>query len=415
MQRQQNPLRVGGQATASFLRLSTRGRVTGLPHVVQLRFVWKDGSFQVLGGSARSDWVLNASKQRRAVVRLGELLYEVSVEPIEVPGIGRTLAEFRSKYGGALVDRWYARAAAALLLTPVGPPVRRGSTAGELDAKSTLTDWRRRRTDYYDDVAGAFDSASEQYDFTIGHNFINTWIRKRSVDVLLHRVRPDDFLVEVGSGTGAEAIEVARHVRGLVAIDVSQSMVDLTAAKVRAKHLEGKVLPVRLAAFELHKLKGMLEGRRVRVAYSFNGALNCEPNLDGFVTGLAELLEPGGLFICSVRNTLCLTEALSHAAVLQFDRMSPRKHQPVMVSVGGTDIPSTYYPPGRFARKFEPHFRAEEVIALPALLPPAYLNDYFLKLGKVASAIERLDRRLSGLYPLNRYGDQTLFVFKKPV
>lgn len=366
-----------------------------------------------MSGSARSDWVLNASRQRKAVVRLREWLYEVSVEPADESGIQKVLSEFRSKYGRALVDRWYTGAESALALTPISPPVKRGSLSGEHGTKLSLDEWRKGGKDYYGDVATAFDSASGEYDFTINHNFINTWIRKRSIGVLLRIARPDDLLLEIGAGTGAEAIEVARHVRGLVAIDVSQSMVDLMATKVRATRLGGKVFPLRLAAFELQKLQNVLGGKTVRVAYSFNGALNCEPKLDRFVDALAELLEPGGLFVCSVRNTLCLAEALSHAAVFQFDRMNPRKHQPIMVSVGGNDIPSTYYSPRSFARKFEPRFKVNQLIALPGLLPPAYLSEPFLKLGRVTSAIERLDRALSGAFPLNRYGDQTLFVFQK--
>ncbi len=401
------------EARTSFVRLSTRGRVTGLPHIVQLRYVRRDGSFIVIAGSAKSDWVLNLAGGRKGVLRLGELLYDVSAELLGLDEMQAVLAEFRLKYGGAVIDRWYLGAGAALRLAPVAPPAKRGSATGEMDAHSSFAEWRRRGADYYGQVAAAFDSASDEYDYTISHNFVNTWIRRRSIEVLLDRVRPDDFLLEVGAGTGAEAVEVAKHVRGLVATDISRSMVELLEAKVRARRLEGKVFPLRLAASELDKVRGFMGIKRIRVAYSFNGALNCEPRLGRFVDGLADLLEPDGLFVCSVRNTLCLSEALSHAAVFQFDKMSPRKRQPIMVSVGGADIPSTYYSPGEFARKFAPRFRTEGVMALPGLIPPAYLNDYFLKLGGVASAIERLDRRLSGHFPLNRYGDQTLFVFRK--
>ncbi len=412
-QRAEEPLARPSNVDAEFIRFSTRGRVTGLPHIVQLRFAWRDGSFNVVSGGTRSDWVLNAVGRRRGVVRLGELLYEVSVEQVHGQELMRILERFRSKYGGRVVDRWYAGAGTALRLTPLASPVRRGSASGESDTKSSLAQWREERKDYYGDVAAAFDSASEEYDYTIGHNFINTWIRRRSIQVLMRRVRPDDFLVEIGAGTGAEAIEIAKHVRGLLAIDISQSMVDLMAAKVKARHLEGKVLPIRLAASELREVRSLLKEKKVRVAYSFNGALNCEPRIGEFVTGLADLLEPDGIFVCSVRNTLCMSEALSHAAVFQFDRMSPRKRQPIMVSVGGKDIPSTYYSPHDFAAKFKPYFKVKEAIALPGLLPPAYLNDYYLKLGGMSSVIEHLDRALSGLFPLNRYGDQTLFVFRR--
>jgi len=50
---------------------------------------------------------------------------------------------------------------------------------------------------------------------------------------------------------------------------------------------------------------------------------------------------------------------------------------------------------------------------LPSLLPPAYLSDYYVKLKLITGIIERLETVLSGHFPLNRLGDQTLYVFKK--
>ncbi len=58
-------------------------------------------------------------------------------------------------------------------------------------------------------------------------------------------------------------------------------------------------------------------------------------------------------------------------------------------------------------------FRVKETIALPGLLPPAYLNEYYLKLRTITSILERMDDRLSGRFPLNQFGDQTLFVFQR--
>ncbi len=397
-----------------YIRLSTKGRLTGLPHIVQLRYTWMNGSFHAISGSPSSDWVLNLIKRPLAVVRISDFLYEVTAEVLGGQGADSVKDQFRRKYGRSLVERWYSKSQMVVRLTPTGTCVKRGGSAGELGARSTFGHWKKTRAGgYYDAVARAFDSAAEEYDFTISHNYINTWIRRRSIEVLLSRVEPDDFLLEVGCGTGAESVEIARHVRGLIALDISQAMVELLSAKVRARGLEGRILPLRLAASDLPKVRSVLAGRKIRVAYSFNGALNCEPRISEFVSHLADLLEPGGTFICSVRNTLCLTEAFAHAAVLQYARMSPRKRQPTMVSVGGRDIPSSYYSTRDFAEIFGERFKTEEMIALPGLLPPAYLNDYYLRLGSLTNIVERLDRVLSRVFPLNRYGDQTLFVFRK--
>ena len=292
------------------------------------------------------------------------------------------------------------------------PAVERGPVKGEGETTSTYQDWRSRKMGYYRSVSEAFDSASDEYDFTISHNYINTWIRNRSVSELLSLVKRNDTLVEVGCGTGAEALEIATHVSRIIATDISDQMIEIVRKKIQARRQPGRVLPIRLGAANIDQVTEVLNGEKAQAAYSFNGALNCEPDLENFVTGLASVLRPGGYFVCSIRNSLCLGEVLSHAAILQFERMAPRKTQPVMVSVGGLDIPALYYSPSTFVEFFQRKFKLRRVIGLPAFLPPAYLSDYYVKFKKVGQVLERLEYTLGSRFPFNRLGDQTLFVFQ---
>jgi SAM-dependent methyltransferase len=322
------------------------------------------------------------------------------------------LKAFTSKYGSRVVREWYSHSAACLRLTPEGPPTKRGLVKGESEATTTYREWRSQNKDYYSGIAEAFDSASEEYDFTISHNYINTWIRKRSIRELLNLAKPEDTLVEVGCGTGAEAIEISKHVSKIIATDISERMIEILTKKAQAKKLSNRILPLRVRAADISKVRDLVDIGMVPIAYSFNGTLNCEPELERFVEGLSSVLVPGGYFVCSIRNSFCLGEALSHAAVLQFDRMAPRKKQPVMVSVGGIDIPAFYYPPVAFAEFFSSRFKLKKLIGLPAFLPPAYLSDYYVRIMNVASLLEKMELVLGGRFPFNRLGDQTLFVFQ---
>ncbi|MDE1853173.1 MAG: methyltransferase domain-containing protein [Thaumarchaeota archaeon] len=400
-------------SSSSYLRLETRGRRTGLPHPVELRYIMSQGHFFVIPGRSGSDWFLNALAAGTAKVRLGDLLYDAVAQGATEPEFAAALTAFARKYGARVVRDWYHASRACLRLSPTGPPARRGIVQGESNVTTTVAQWVTKKTDYYGDVAAAFDSASEEYDFTISRNFINTWIRRRSIGVLRRYIRSEDILLEIGSGTGAEAMEVSRYVSGIVATDISRSMIDLLSMKVRAKRLGAKVVPLVLGASEISKAKALIGDMGIRVAYSFNGALNCEPRMGRFVRELHSLLEPSGYFICSIRNTVCASEMLSHALVLQFSKATPRKRQPIMVSVGGRDIPSTYFSPSRFAGFFKSLFVLREAIALPALLPPAYLSDYYLKFRSRMPLLEKLDPLLSGKFPFNQFGDQTLFVLQK--
>ncbi len=395
------------------LKLITQGRITGLPHIVELRFVQLDGVFFVLAGRENSDWVQNALHSKKAKCTLQGLQYQATAERSSDDERNRAYHYLIAKYGSKIVKDWYPDSSVCLKLTPQGLPTPKAIVRGEAEVEVDYESWKRTNHDYYRDVAEAFDSASEEYDFTISHNFINTWIRQRSVEALLRHSKPNDILVEVGCGTGTEAILIAPHVSRIIATDISDKMLQILRLKIQAKGLAQKILLVKAGASQISMASRFVDGRRVALAYSFNGALNCEPQMGKFASELSTLLESGGRFICSIRNTLCLSEAISHALVFQFGDMAPRKKQPIMVSVGGKDIPSVYYSPQTFARFFHPDFKLENQIALPGILPPAYLNDYYLKLRTKLALLERLELLLSERFPLNILGDQTLFVFRK--
>jgi ubiquinone/menaquinone biosynthesis C-methylase UbiE len=392
------------------MKLITEGRLTTIPHIVEVRFVVLDGSFFVLAGDQRSDWVLNALRTGKARVRAGDWIYEVAVRRASESQKKKTFEAFTSKYGGKVVQDWYSKAGACLCLRPERPPVQRGTIKGEGDATTTYQEWLRQGSEYYGGIAEAFDSASEEYDFTIRRNYINTWIRQRSIEELLNFAKPRDTLLEVGCGTGAEAIEISKHVSKIIATDISDKMIGLVKKKVQARGLSRKIVLLQARAADIGRVRET-EGQ-VDLAYCFNGALNCEPDLDRFANGLSTVLVPGGYFVCSIRNSFCLGEALSHAAVLQFEKMAPRKKQPVMVSVGGMDIPAFYYSPAAFSNFFSTKFKLKRMIALPAFLPPAYLSDYYVKFKRITSVLERFEPILGGHFPFNRVGDQTLFVFQ---
>jgi ubiquinone/menaquinone biosynthesis C-methylase UbiE len=395
------------------LKLITTGRITGVPHVAELRYARLNGSFFVLASSASSDWVLNALAQEKCKAKIGEVVYEVTANTATPLEKTQVLEGFSRKYGTRVLDQWYENTQACLRLEPLGPSSIRGVVRGENEALVSFREWKNQGNNYYQSVRDAFDSASEEYDYTISHNYINSWIRKRSINELHRVANASDVLLEIGCGTGSEAIQVSRHVKRIVATDISEKMLDLFERKVKAKRLDHKIIAAKARASEISTVKELLPEGSVRVAYSFNGALNCEPDIHDVPGELAKVVREDGYFLCSIRNTLCLLEALSHSLVLQFDKTATRKDQPTMVSVGGMDIPSCYYSPSRFANIFRPQFRVRKMIGLPAFLPPAYLSDYYLRTGKARLIPEKLELILGDRFPFNRLGDQTLFVFQK--
>jgi hypothetical protein len=189
-------------------------------------------------------------------------------------------------------------------------------------------------------------------------------------------------------------------------------MLNLLRRKISAKKLES-IVPVQARAAKISSIAPLLDGGKVRIAYSFNGALNLEPDIEKFPLELSKVVDRGGYFVCSVRNILCLSETIAHAAVFQLDKIAPRRKQPTMVSVGGIDVPAFYYSTKFMSRLFGPYFKLKKLVGLPAFLPPAYLNDYCIRFRPVTSLLEKLETVLADRFPFNRLSDQTLFVFQR--
>ncbi|MDA4126784.1 MAG: methyltransferase domain-containing protein [Thaumarchaeota archaeon] len=393
-------------------KMVTEGRNSGLPHIVRVRYVQVGADLFALGGSGEADWVKNVRRNGQVRMRTETLAYSARAE-VSQKDRDMVVDLFERKYGKGLVAQWYAGGSVCVKLVPVGAPEAMRKAKGEGDASMTFSNWRREGREYYGEVAMAFDSASEEYDVTIGRNFINTLIRQRSLEVLYRLLRKDDVVLEIGAGTGAEAVQVARRVAKVVATDISPAMVDLLRRKAVARRLSGKLDAVRVPAADIAEVRGMFPGGKARVAYSFNGALNCEPRLGEFAAELASIVVQGGYFVCSIRNTLCLAEILTYAALLRYSGMVKRKTQPMMVSVGGADIPSRYYSVGGFLDFFRGDFEVDSIVGLPALLPPAYLNDYYVRARRALRVLEGADRVLGGAFPFNRLGDQSLFVLRR--
>jgi len=301
------------------LKLLTAGRRSGLPHIVELRFVRFEEAFFVFAGDSSSDWVLNALAGAPRV-RVGQMVYPVVVSKATPQERARTLEQFVTRYGVRITDNWYAKAEFCLRLQPIGPPTLRNALRGEMDARLDFASRKSEGNSYFATVEKAFDSASEEYDFTISHNFINTWIRKRSIKELFRLVKPDDVLLEIGCGTGAEAIQISKNVRQIIATDISQGMLNLLRQKIGAKKLEN-ILPAQARAATISSIAPLFDGGKVRIAYSFNGALNLEPDIEKFPLELSKVVDGGGYFVCSVRNIFCLSETIAHAAVLQLDKI----------------------------------------------------------------------------------------------
>lgn len=98
-----------------FCYLTTRGRVTGKPHEIEIWFAL-DGTtlFLMAGGRDGSDWVRNAAATPAVTVRLRDTTYDATARIVE-PGTAEderarqlVTEKYQPRYSGSL-DDWRER------------------------------------------------------------------------------------------------------------------------------------------------------------------------------------------------------------------------------------------------------------------------------------------------------------------
>jgi deazaflavin-dependent oxidoreductase (nitroreductase family) len=71
-------------AAADYCYVTTTGRVTGNPHIIEIWFALEGETLYILaGGRERSDWVRNARKTPDVSVRIGETTFAARARTVE--------------------------------------------------------------------------------------------------------------------------------------------------------------------------------------------------------------------------------------------------------------------------------------------------------------------------------------------
>lgn len=271
----------------------------------------------------------------------------------------------------------------------------------------------------YLETARAFDAVASSYDAVYGPqgNAMMTWMRRESLALLKATFPPGSYLLEIGCGTGEEAVALARCGRRVLATDISPKMAALTQAKARTGGVGDQVVAISTAAADVVALQPPVpfDG-----AYASFGALNCEPHLGRLGLALAQLVRPGGAFVCSVMGRYCPFEIawflLHRRPGVAFRRLS-RGWQPAPVASPENveiTVATRYLTVHDIGQAFSPAFCVEQTLSLPLLLPPPYLDAVFRKYRGLFRYLGHLERALRGRWPWRLWGDHVALVLRKP-
>jgi SAM-dependent methyltransferase len=248
------------------------------------------------------------------------------------------------------------------------------------------------------DTRDAFDSVAADYDGPRGNNELIQDMRSEMWRWLAATFAPGERLIDLGCGTGLDAVHLAGLGYKITATDWSPLMVERTADRAATQQLTEHVRAINLGAHELERLD---EPGAYGGAYSNLGPLNCVPDLRG------------GL-VFTVIGRYCPWEIAHYLRRWRWARAKVRfARQVVPVGMNNHTIWTRYYTPREFYSAFKEHFTLEHHRGLCVFAPPPYLTWVREKYPRLHAWLWSLDRKVSGWPLIRAMGDHFLIVMRK--
>ena len=224
--------------------------------------------------------------------------------------------------------------------------------------------------------------------------------------------QPLDRLLEIGCGTGDEALELAKRGCEVVAIDPSEEMLNLARRKADRQPYGTRLRFIKGYARDLGKLMPEIGDAHFDGAYS-SFALSYEVDLEPVVDGLTRLVRPGGSLVVALMNRICAIEYLAASAALRPAVAGRRLAARIPHKVGGMTTEVFSRTVFEVTRLLKNSFELLDFRAVPAVLPPPYLNRIMRRLPSLTAILEYVDPKIAKFPLIRALGDHTLFKFRR--
>ena len=217
-------------------------------------------------------------------------------------------------------------------------------------------------------------------------------------------------VLEVGGGTGEDALFLAERGFRVLLTDASPAMVDVARQKLsplgsRAEVVAGEEME-RFAEERRVAGESLLDG-----VFSNFAPLNCVQDIHSVAKGLALLVKPGAVAMLVLFGTCCPGEMLVETlrgrpqnALRRFTRGAA----PARLAKRNFEV---FYHRGSDLRAFEPWFELERKIGIGVAVPPSAAEPWISRHPRLLANMEAFDRVMAR--PLASFGDHVLYQFRR--
>ncbi len=233
--------------------------------------------------------------------------------------------------------------------------------------------------------ASAFNEMATSYDAAFTQTAVGQALRAIVWSRLGRTFQANERILELGCGTGEDALWLARKGIEVVATDASEKMIEFAREKLGQEKVGARVVFRCLPMEELARLE---DERLFDGSFSNFGAINCVANLPMLIAEVARRLAPGARLVWVVMGRHVPWEWIWYTA-----RGKPakalRRYKRRGVQWRGMNI--TYPTPKEMIAMLDPYFEVVRVSALGCALPPTYAAGWLERSPGALAALRRLE------------------------
>jgi ubiquinone/menaquinone biosynthesis C-methylase UbiE len=272
----------------------------------------------------------------------------------------------------------------------------------------------RSEKDLGSSAAAVFDSLATRYDSIWTSGSIGRLQRQQVWRETQTLFRSGDRVLEIGCGTGVDAVHLAKAGICVHAIDVSVEMLAIARARIEQEGVKDRIS---LEHRAIEQLKDFQGSREFDGAFSNFGAFNCVRDLKETALAMAKLVRPGGKLVLCYINRFCLWEIAWYLCHSQPDKAFRR----LSAGAGGLEASlhsdskmRVFYPKAKeLISHFQRHFSYTSSCGIGVFIPPSFMEDWVGKRPKFLWSLALLDRTLRYWPILRGVGDHRLLVFAR--
>ena len=201
---------------------------------VPLAFVEINSSYYVISSGNSNRWPGEVLRHGTARISLQGEDIPVTTKLVTDSDQQKKIKDtMMAKYGELKFNKWFAEISRIIKL-------------------SQSNDVNEKNTDHYEEwLKDEFDSIAQSYDHHIYDNLVNNYLRERSISLMKRFFPPSQRLMEIGSGTGTETLEMLKSGHEITAIDISENMNSILKKKAIDAEVSDLLTTITMKASDL--------------------------------------------------------------------------------------------------------------------------------------------------------------------